>query len=132
MENINEAEDYEALAQRLIAEEMARHAMRPVKAHHALATPGSKTRMGGEVVTGSAEFNGIAIACVGDTIRYPDGSESRILTGADMLKSDGRSIAVVGSTADNGDTIVDSRQSSMQITEFVGEDIFGLSKPGKA
>ena len=57
MGNINETENHEALAQRLIAEEMARHAMRPVKARHALATPGSKTRMGGEVVTASAEFD---------------------------------------------------------------------------
>ena len=48
MENINEAEDFEAMTQRLIAEEMAWHAMHPVKARHTLATPGSKTRMGGE------------------------------------------------------------------------------------
>ena len=132
MGNINEAESYEALAQRLIAEELTRHAMRPVKARHALATPGSKTRMGGEVVTASAEFNDIDIACVGDTIRYPDGSESRITTGVEALKSEGRIIAIVGSTADNGDTIIDSRQSRMQLTEFADEDLFGLSQPAKA
>jgi uncharacterized Zn-binding protein involved in type VI secretion len=106
---------------RRIAEEQAQQDARPVKARHVLATAGSKTRMGGEVVTTSAEFSvdGFAIARVGDTIRYPDGSESHIDTSLEIIKYDRRAVAIVGSTADNGDTIIDSQQNSVQITEYV-------------
>ena len=70
--------------QRLVAEFMAKLAARPVKGTYDLATLGSKTRLGGEVATASTGMvmDGHRIACVGDLVRYPDGSESKIVSGA--------------------------------------------------
>ena len=74
---------------------------------------------------------------MGDTICYPDGSKSHIATGSVALKFEDRVLtpAIVGSTADNGDTIVDSRQSRIQYVEYMevaDEDLSGLSQPGNA
>ncbi|MDO3620218.1 PAAR domain-containing protein [Ralstonia pseudosolanacearum] len=120
--------------QRLVGEFMAKAADRPVKAIYDLATLGAKSRQGGEVVTASAGMvvDGHSIACVGDTVRYPDGTESKIVSGAGFaLMSKGRPIAIVGSATENGDTIISSLQSVAQIREYADDDgIPGLLQPG--
>lgn len=76
-------EGTEDKGQRRAFEFMATLASRPVKATYDLATLGAKTRQGGEVFTASTdmEMDGHRIACVGDTVRYQDGTESRIISG---------------------------------------------------
>ncbi|BEV72939.1 MULTISPECIES: PAAR domain-containing protein [unclassified Paludibacterium] len=75
-----------------------------------VATIGSKTRYGGEVVTATSEME--LIARVGDTVRYPDGSETVIISGAgSLLLLAGRPAAIVGSALANGDYIISSPQS---------------------
>lgn len=109
-------------------------ASRPVKATYDLATLGAKTRLGGEVATASTdmEMDGHRIACVGDVVRYPDGSESKIVSGAgSAFAYKDRPVAIVGSATDNGDTVVRSLQSSAQIHEYADDDgIPGLLQPG--
>lgn len=115
----------EADGQRLVVEFMAKLAARPVKGVYDLATLGSKTRLGGEVATASTgmEMDGHRIACVGDVVRYPDGTESQIVSGAGAaLAYKGRPMAIVGSATDNGDTIVSSLQSAAQIREYADDD----------
>ena len=93
--------------QRLVAEFMATLAARSVKGVYDLATLGSKTRLGGEVATASTgmTMDGHRIACVGDVVRYPDGT-------------------------DNGDTIISSLQSAAQIREYTDDGgIPGLLQP---
>jgi uncharacterized Zn-binding protein involved in type VI secretion len=120
--------------QRLAAEFMAKLAARPVKATYDLATVGAKTRQGGEVVTASTDMkmDGHRIACVGDVIRYPNGTESKIVSGAgSALAYKDRPVALVGSATDNGDTIMSSLQCSAQIQEYADDDgIAGLLQPG--
>ncbi|MCL6687214.1 PAAR domain-containing protein [Pseudomonas sp. R3.Fl] len=120
-------------ARRLVSESMAKLAARPVKATYDLATLGARTRLGGEVATASTsvKIHGYPIACVGDLVRYPDNSESRIVSGAGAaLSHNGQPMAIVGSATDNGDTIVNSLQSSGQIREYADDDgIPGLLQP---
>jgi len=124
--------------QQYFAEHAAALARKPVKSHHALVTIGSKTERGGEVVTASTGLeiavNGemFRIARVGDAIRYADGTESAITSGAGYaMCHKGQPVAVVGSHIANGDTIVESRQSSCRITQFADEPpIPGLLQPG--
>ena len=106
---------------------------RPVKTEYLYATLGSKTRMGGEVVTANetVTIENYPVACVGDIIRYPDGTESKIVSGAGFAAVlDGQPIAIVGSTADNGDTIISTLQNSVAIACADGEVIPGLLQPG--
>jgi uncharacterized Zn-binding protein involved in type VI secretion len=66
----------------LLQAESERLAARPIKAEYPYATLGSKTRMGGEVVTantGGLKIDDHPIAAVGDVIRYPDGTETKIV-----------------------------------------------------
>lgn len=120
--------------QRLAAELMAKLAARPVKATYDLATLGAKTRQGGEVATAGTDMqmDGHRIACVGDAVRYPNGTESKIVSGAGFaLAYKGRPVAIVGSVTDNGDTIISSLQSSAKIQEYADDDgIPGLLQPG--
>lgn len=123
----------EADGERLAAEFMAKLAARPIKGVYDLATLGSKTRLGGEVATASTgmAMDGHRIACVGDVVRYPDGTESRIVSGAGAaLAYKGRPMAIVGSATDNGDTIVSSLQGAAQIREYADDGgIPGLLQP---
>lgn len=127
-------ENTEDEGQRSAFEFIAKLAARPVKAAYDLATLGSKTRQGGEVVTASTGtvVHGHRIACVGDIVRYPDGTESRIVSGAGVAMAyKGRPAAIVGSATENGDTIVSSLQSSAQIREYADHPgIPGLLQPG--
>jgi uncharacterized Zn-binding protein involved in type VI secretion len=134
-------------AQRLLAEFDAKLAARTVNATYALATRGAKTRLGGTVVTASshilidtenrksyfsdrpdegesADGTYLRVACVGDKVRYPDGSVSRIVTGAGSVLTDyDLSVALVGSTTSNGDTIVSTPQNVSVIVEYADEPL---------
>ncbi|WP_339427641.1 MULTISPECIES: PAAR domain-containing protein [unclassified Pseudomonas] len=107
---------------------------RPIKATYDYATLGSKTRMGGEIVTASTslEIHDLCIACVGDRVRYPDGKESEIVSGAGFAATyKGLPIAIVGSATDNGDIVTSSLQDLAQIVEYADDDgIPGLLQPG--
>lgn len=111
--------DYnEASMQQQVDDFMSKMA-RLLKASYALVTTGSQTERGGEVVNASTNMahDGRCIACVGDVVRYPDGTESKINsgTGSALVFKD-RPFAIVGSTADNDDT--------------TDETIPGLLQPG--
>ncbi|MDR2837807.1 MAG: PAAR domain-containing protein [Azonexus sp.] len=120
--------------QRLVTEFMAKLAARPIKGAHDLVTLGAKTKQGGEVATTSTgiEISGHRIACVGDMVSYPDGTESKIVSGAGAAQVyKGQPMAIVGSATDNGDTIITSLQSSAQIREYTDDaGIPGLLQPG--
>jgi uncharacterized Zn-binding protein involved in type VI secretion len=119
---------------RMMAEFMTKLARRPVKGCYALATLGARTECGGEVVSASTTMNsgGHRIACVGDMVRYPDGRETTITSGAGAaLSFRGQPMALVGSFTANGDMIVSSLQNSAQIREFADDaGIPGLFQVG--
>ncbi len=125
----------EAFLQRYLADEAARRAARPVKRRCTVATAGAVTADGGEVVAASDAsvfHGGKPIARVGDTVRYRDGSETTIISGAGAaIVHKGRSVALVGSHTENGDRIVSTPITGLQITEFAdGPLIEGLLVPG--
>jgi len=92
-----------------------------------LATIGSKTRLGGEVVTASSDME--LIARVGDKVRYPDGSETEIISGAgSLLLIAGRPAAIVGSELANGDHIVTTTQTCCAV-EPAGKRVVGFLDP---
>ena len=95
-------------------------------------TVGSRTGRGGRVtrVTTRAEYQGMALAGVGDTVTYDDGSEATILDGAGLAASwDGKPFALVGSHLSNGDTITETLQAGSGITVRDDEPIPGLFDP---
>lgn len=107
---------------------------RLIKGTYALATEGAKTERGGVVVNASTGIviEGHRVARVGDTVRYPDGSESKIVSGAGFASVyKGQPVAIIGSATDNGDTITSSLQSGAKIREFADDDgIPGLLQAG--
>ncbi len=107
---------------------------RPIKAVYALATVGSKTTRGGEVATASTaiKIDGKHVARVGDLVRYPDGSESPIVSGAGYAAAyKGMPLAIVGSHIENGDVIESSLQSEAKITQYADDEaIAGLLEIG--
>lgn len=110
-------------------------APRKVIARYPIATIGSRTRRGGEVVLAShgEPADDYRIACFGDRVRYPDGSESVIVSGAGHASTyANRPIALVGSHIANGDRIVARAQSIGEIVVVEGEPIAGLLEPGYA
>lgn len=119
---------------RMAAEFEAKLDARPIKAIYPLVTEGAKTQRGGEVVNASTGMviEGHRIACVGDVVRYPDGSESRIVSGAGFALAYKRQpIAIIGSATDNGDTVISSLQSYAKVREYADDDgIPGLLQPG--
>lgn len=121
---------------REMAEFLAKLAARPVKGSYALATQGARTECGGEVTSASTSLriSGNQVACVGDAVRYPDGRETTIVSGAGAaLSFNGRPIALVGSFTANGDMIVSSLQSTALIREYAdGGAIPGLFQVGYA
>jgi uncharacterized Zn-binding protein involved in type VI secretion len=113
----------------------AQGAPRKVVARYPIATIGSRTRGGGQVVLASQgePADDFRIACVGDRVRYPDGSESVIVSGAGHASTyANRPIALVGSHIANGDRIVARAQSIGEIVVMEGEPIAGLLEPGYA
>jgi uncharacterized Zn-binding protein involved in type VI secretion len=110
-------------------------APRKIIARYPIATIGSRTRGGGEVVLAAhgEPADDFRIACVGDRVRYPDGSESEIVSGAGHASTyANRPIALVGSHIANGDRIVARAQSIGEIVVMEGEPIAGLLEPGYA
>jgi uncharacterized Zn-binding protein involved in type VI secretion len=109
-------------------------ARRKVMARYPIATVGSHTEQGGKVVVAENELHldRFRIACVGDRVRYPDGSESIIVSGAGNASTFGdRPVALVGSHVENGDRIALSRQNMGEIVLFEGDaPIAGLLQPG--
>jgi uncharacterized Zn-binding protein involved in type VI secretion len=106
---------------------------RKIIARYPIATIGSRTRRGGEVVLAShdQQADDFRVACVGDRVRYPDGSESVIVSGAGHASTFAdRPIALVGSHIANGDRIVARAQSIGEIVVVEGESIPGLLEPG--
>ena len=76
-------------------------------------------------------FDDFRVACVGDRVRYPDGSESVIVSGAGRASTFAdRPVALVGSHVANGDRIVTPAQSIGEIVVVEGESIPGLLDPG--
>jgi len=106
---------------------------RKIAARYLIATVGSRTVRGGEVVPGRHErqADDYRVACVGDSVRYPDGSESVITSGAGLASTFAdRPIALVGSHIANGDRIVARAQSVGEIVVMEGEEVAGLLEPG--
>jgi uncharacterized Zn-binding protein involved in type VI secretion len=106
---------------------------RKVVARYPIATIGSRTIRGGQVVLASNErfMDDYRVACVGDRVRYPDGSESVIVSGAGHASTfANRPIALVGSHVANGDRIVTRAQSIGEIVVLEGEPVAGLLEPG--
>lgn len=99
-----------------------------------IATVDSLTQRGGEVVTGrEGHFIGEhKVACVGDVVRYSDGSESLIVSGAGYgAMIDDLPMALVGSHVANGDRVVSSPQDVVAVTLDGGSDpIVGFLEPG--
>jgi uncharacterized Zn-binding protein involved in type VI secretion len=107
--------------------------LRKVVARYPIATIGSRTSRGGQVVLASNDqfADDFRIACVGDRVRYPDGSESVITSGAGHASTiANRPIALVGSHVANGDRIVSRAQSIGEIIVLEGEPVPGLLEPG--
>lgn len=104
---------------------------RRIIARYPIATIGSRTRRGGHVVDAEGHTDDFRVACVGDRVRYPDGSESFITSGAGHASTFAdRPIALVGSHIANGDRIVARAQSIGEIVVIEGEQVIGLLEPG--
>lgn len=118
--------------QRLVAEFRAKLAARPVIGRYPAATEKSTTQRGGRVIaTGNLSGPDGWVARVGDIVRYPDGSESRIVSGAgEASVLDGKPIALVGSAVENGDRINGPINDYFVIVEYANETITGLFQPG--
>lgn len=122
----------EANGQRLVAEFMARLAARPVKGRYPAATESSTTERGGKLIaTSGFSTIGGRVAMVGDIVRYADGSEARIVSGAGIAAVyEGRPLALVGSELDNGDSITGPVHNGMVIVQYADEEpIKGLLDP---
>ena len=122
----------EADGQRLVAEFMAKLAARPVKGRYPAATESSTTERGGKLIaTSGFSTIGGRVAMVGDIVRYADGSEARIISGAGVASVyAGRPIALVGSELDNGDHITGPIHNGMVIVQYADEaPIKGLLDP---
>lgn len=125
-------EGTDTTAERSITDLLNEPAVGQVKGIYALATQGAKTERGGEIINASSTMviDGHRIACVGDTVRYPDGAESKIIFGAGFaMVHKNQPMAIVGSTTDNGDKIISSLQSMAQIRDYDGHSIPGLLDP---
>ncbi|HEY2453949.1 MAG TPA: hypothetical protein VGI71_15250 [Scandinavium sp.] len=115
-------------ARSLIAERNAYNLAHPVTAAYLIATEGSLTRNGGTVYS---EYSGqqiqlddgslVNVSRVGDEVRYPDGMTAKISTGAG--NTPGESLALVGSSLDNGDEIISSPQGRGRRAVRAGETL---------
>jgi predicted XRE-type DNA-binding protein len=122
----------EADGERLVADFMAKLAAKPVKGRYPAATESSTTGRGGKIIATSGLCTvGGRVALVGDAVRYPDGSQARIVSGAGAAMCyDNRAIALVGSALDNGDTITGPEHSGMVIVQYADEPpLPGLLEP---
>jgi len=92
------------------------------------AVIGAKTAKGGEVATATSGFKiadkqgeYFGISLVQDLVRYPDGREARIVSGAGFAARIGNvPMAILGSAIEGGDTIVSN--------PFITECYFHIDK----
>ena len=108
-----------------MTESASEAAKRTLRSVYPVATLGSRTRLGGHVAAVHDKLHSVGghpVACVGDTIQYPDGTEARIATGVAKILVNERPLAVEGSELDNGDVIVQSLQSGAEIHEYDDEE----------
>jgi uncharacterized Zn-binding protein involved in type VI secretion len=125
--------EYEEESARFIKERDERWANKTLKGKYALATIGSKTDNGGEVITAtsSAVINGYRVARVGDKVLDPIHGETVIVSGAGFAAvDDGQPLALVGSETSSGARIVQSLQDRSCVYDFEDEPIPGLFKKG--
>jgi uncharacterized Zn-binding protein involved in type VI secretion len=107
---------------------------RAIVARFPFATIGSPTRLGGMVVAAEegAVHDEFRLARVGDRVRYPDGSESVITSGAGQASTLGsHPVALVGSHIANGDQVVATLHSMGEIVVRDGDEpIVGFLEAG--
>ena len=108
-----------------------------ILAQYSVATEGSMTRDGGKIRLGShvgerISVDGIPFACVGDEIVYPDGKIALIDSGAGFAATfDEYPLALVGSTVDNGDIVINTLlPDALVISQTEEEPIPGLFEKG--
>jgi predicted XRE-type DNA-binding protein len=121
-------ESTDAEGQRLVAEFMAQLAERPVKGRYPVATEHSITERGGQLMATSGITTPEGrVAFVGDAVRYPDGSHTRIITGSGTASLGmEKPIALVGSLLENGDRITGPVHNGLVLTEYADQAIPGL------
>lgn len=70
------------------------------------------------------KIDGHLTAIVGDEVIYPDGSTSKIMSGAGKASElDGHPVAVVGSRLENGDELIESLQSAFEFRLYHDREI---------
>ncbi|EPM58263.1 hypothetical protein A264_16857 [Pseudomonas syringae pv. actinidiae ICMP 19071] len=124
--------DMKTDATRLADEFLAKVAIKPVKNRFPVATERSTTQRGGCIVaTSNMQTTGARVALVGDLAHYPDGSQSRIVSGAGpAMRHEGHQIALVGSLFENGDVITGPDHSGIVVVEYADESaVPGLLDP---
>lgn len=110
---------------RLVAAFVDKLAARPVRARYPVATESSTTDRGGKIIsTSSFCVSGGRVALVGDIVRYPDGSEARIVSGvlpgaASVYQRP--PLALVGSELDNGDFINGPMHAALVIVQYADD-----------
>ena len=115
-------------ARSLIEKQNAYNLAHPVTAAYLIATEGSLTSNGGKVFS---KYNGqqiklddgtmLNVSRVGDEVRYPDGTTAEIANGAGNIP--GESLALVGSSLDNGDVIISCPQNAGRRVVRAGESL---------
>jgi uncharacterized Zn-binding protein involved in type VI secretion len=102
------------------------------KTTYLFITIGSRTARGGRLtgVSTKAEYQGMALARVGDVVTYDDGSEATVIDGAGFAATwEGKPFALVGSRPSNGDTITETLLQKAGITVQDGKPLPGLFNP---
>lgn len=112
------------LSAEVVRENQTYHQRHPIIGIHRVATEGSRSQLGGEIRKGSLDMQinlpsgeTVNVAIVGDEVHYPDGSTTRIVTGAGEHFFNA---ALVGSRLENGDEIVDTPQDGVVLTARQG------------
>ncbi|MFV0662086.1 PAAR domain-containing protein [Denitromonas sp.] len=105
---------------RLTAERPPDAITRPSRIRYPTATASSTTARGGRIFATSGIVTvGGRIALVGDLVRYPDGSEARIVSGAgEALRYRDRPVALIGSMLDNGDIITGPAHHGLAVIRY--------------
>ncbi|MEZ0531608.1 hypothetical protein [Enterobacter sp. KB-221C9] len=115
-------------ARSLIEKQNSYNLAHPFTAAYLFATEGSLTRNGAKVLS---EYKGpqiklnvgtmLKVSRVGDEVRYPDGTTAKIITGAG--NTPGESIALAGSSLDNGDENISCPQNAGRRVLRAGESL---------
>lgn len=111
---------------KFITDELSKRTAATVVTIYRHATEGTLTQNGGTLRNTSArsciqDDDGTErrFGLVGDEVIYPDGETAKIISGTgERSKSNGRSLALVGSLLDNGDIIVSTPQGARMLVEY--------------